>query len=73
MTTLVLLIAICVCFFISQPLDKSPFVLYNESENILHKRRTEMQNISINANFNNVLGKVKPMHAVNNMPTLPNS
>ena len=30
-----------------------------------------MQNIKINVDFEKVCGKVKPMHAVNNMPTLP--
>ena len=28
---------------------------------------------SIQVNFDNVTGKIKPMHAVNNMPTLPNN
>ena len=30
-----------------------------------------MQNININVNFENVIGRIKPMHAVNNMPTIP--
>ena len=30
-----------------------------------------MQNININVNFENVIGRIKPMHAVNNMPTGP--
>ena len=30
-----------------------------------------MKNVNINVNFNNTCGKIKPMHAVNNMPTLP--
>ena len=30
-----------------------------------------MQNININVNFENVIGRIKPMHAVNNMPTVP--
>ena len=30
-----------------------------------------MQNVKINVNFENICGKIKPMHAVNNMPTLP--
>ena len=28
--------------------------------------------INVHANFNKSLGKIKPMHAINNMPTLPN-
>ena len=30
-----------------------------------------MQNIKINVDFDKVCGKIKPMHAVNNMPTVP--